>query len=83
MSTVFTKKALISLRLKNENVEFIRSISSNLKISHSSLVDEALDNYRKYVLRKELREGFSEQDDQDIKDSMSDFQDYLSIIDNA
>ena len=36
--------------------------------------------YRKYILQKEMCEGFGRQSDEDVSDVMSDFCDYIKII---
>ena len=38
--------------------------------------------YRKYILQKEMREGFSKQTEADVDDVMSDFSDYIKIIES-
>ncbi len=47
----------------------------------SSIIDSALDLYRKYKLKKELMEEAAMETEDDIKEAMSDFGDYQNIID--
>ncbi len=47
----------------------------------TQIVNKALDLYRKYYLAKDLQESFSAQTDEDVAEAMSDFEDYLRIVD--
>lgn len=74
-----TKNA-ISMTIKQNNLKFIEKISKQSKKSKSEIVDNILNTYRKYKLKKEIEEGFKNQTKEDLMDAMSDFQDYLNII---
>ncbi|GEM_PF-5979479 len=82
MSTlVINKKIPLSVRIRFSNAQFIKELSATLKVPVSQLADEAINLYRKYRLKKELQEAFSSQTDEDAKEAMSDFNDYLTIVD--
>jgi len=68
----------ISFRPEIENINFIKN---KLKwISKSKFINEAIKNYRLYLLRKEMREWFKMQDNSDLELCNSDFWDYISLI---
>ena len=68
----------ISFRPEMENINFI---NNKLKwLSKSKFINEAIKNYRIYLLRKEMREWFSLQDNSDLELCDSDFNDYISLI---
>ncbi len=75
-----TKNA-ISMTLKQNNLKFVEQVAKQEKKSKSEIVDNILNAYRKYKLKKDIIEGFKSQTKEDVIDVMSDFDDYLSIID--
>lgn len=75
-----TKNA-ISMTLKQNNLKFIEQIAKQEKKSKSEIVDNILNAYRKYKLKKAIITGFKSQTKEDVLDVMSDFEDYLSIVD--
>lgn len=77
-----TSRPITSFAPKEANLQFLENYSQKLKSNKSELINTALDMYRRYCLRKDLRKGFSEQDDADIALAMSDFLGYLSVIDD-
>ena len=74
------KKMPISLRIKGSNLAFIKILSQKSGKPQSTIADEALENFRKYNLWKELREGFSKKTTEDVSKAMEGFQNYLSLI---
>ncbi len=82
MSTLAVhKKIPLSVRIRFVNAQFIKKLSEISKTPVSQIADEAINLYRKFKLKKELQEGFSSQTEEDRKEAMSDFNDYLSIVD--
>ncbi len=75
-----TKNA-ISMTLKQNNLKFVEQVAKQEKKSKSEIVDNILNAYRKYKLKKDIIEGFKSQTKEEVIDVMSDFDDYLSIID--
>jgi hypothetical protein len=69
-----------SLILNRNNAEFVERQVRHSSVTKTEVINQALDLYRKYLLRKELREGFSSQTDEDAREAMSDITDYISII---
>ena len=67
---------VISFRPELENLQFLQSV----KIPKTQILNSALDVYRKYLLRKEIREWFSLQSEQDLQLCNADFEDYISLI---
>ncbi|MBU0706289.1 hypothetical protein KJ657_03365 [Patescibacteria group bacterium] len=72
-----------SLVLTEPNAQFVTSEARRKEITKTRIINQALDMYRKYKLRKDLIEGFSSQTDKDVAEAMSDFDDYLRIIDSG
>lgn len=75
-----TKNA-ISMTLKQNNLKFIEKVAKQEKKSKSEIVDSIVNAYRKYKLKKDIIAGFKSQTKEDVMDAMSDFDDYLDIID--
>lgn len=73
-------KVPLSIRVSAFNVDFLKERAETEKKPLSKTADEAFDCYRKYLLWKEIREGFSKQTDEDVKEAMEGFGDYLHII---
>ncbi|MFC1613461.1 hypothetical protein ACFL23_03970 [Patescibacteria group bacterium] len=74
-------KNAISMTIRQTNLKFVEKIAKQKKISRSEMVDNLLNIYRKYKLKKDIVAGFKSQTKEDAIDSMSDFGDYLDIID--
>lgn len=85
MHTVYNNKAKVplSIRVSVFHVDFLRERAEAENKPLSKTIDEAFDCYRKYLLWKEIREGFSKQTDEDVKEAMEGFDDYLHIIERA
>jgi len=75
-----TKQAT-SMTLNKANLEFINDIAKKEKKTKSEIVDRVLDAYRKYKLKNNISAGFKEQTKEDINETMSDFGDYLKMVD--
>lgn len=75
-------KIPLSIRVSVFNVDFLRERAEAEKKPLSKKADEAFDWYRKYLLWKEIREGFLKQTDEDVKEAMEGFVDYLHIIEH-
>ncbi|MEA2064756.1 MAG: hypothetical protein U9O66_00470 [Patescibacteria group bacterium] len=73
-------KTAISLTLNRDNLQFIKKISKREEKSKSEIVDYALEIYRKFRLRNDIIAGFKNQTEEDVLDVMSDFKDYLNLI---
>jgi len=50
-------------------------------VNKTKVINKALDLYRKYTLAADLKASFSAQTDEDVAEAMSDFEDYLKIVD--
>lgn len=66
----------------DSNQQFITSQSERGKVSKTSIINNALDLYRKFIIARDLKAGFSEQTDEDVEEAMVNFEDYLKIVDN-
>lgn len=75
-------RKILSLSLSPEILQFVENLSAEEKTSKSSVVTHALDLYRKFRLKKELREAAKAQTKEDVEEAMSDFEDYLKIVDS-
>ena len=71
-------KQVTSFAITSENNIFLKKYATN----KSAFINKALETYKKYILLKELKKGFTSQTEEDVIDSMSDFENYLSIVDN-
>ena len=71
-----------SLVLTAFNQQFVMSQVQRTGMTKTKIINHALDLYRKNLLQKDLVEGFSEQTDEDVAEAMSDFEDYLKILDS-
>jgi len=74
-------KNATSFTLRKDNLRFLDTIAKAKDKSRSDIVDSILGAYRKFRLKKEIMAGFGKQSHEDISDAMSDFRDYLTIID--
>ncbi len=70
-----------SLILTPPNQQFVESEARRNDLTKTKVINEALELYRKYKLKKELVEGFSNQTDEDVAEAMENFDDYLAIVD--
>jgi len=70
-----------SLVLSEPNARFVSLEAKNKAMTKTRIINHALDLYRKYQLRGELIEAFRSQTDEDVSEAMSDFADYLRIVD--
>jgi len=75
-------KNAVSVTLDQNNLQFVEKIAKQEKKSKSEIVDYILSVYRKFRLKKEVIAGFKSQTKTDVKDAMSDFNDYLNIVEN-
>ena len=80
---VLTKKTLFSARISQFNIYFLKKLSNQTKTPISQHLERALDFYRKFVTWQDLQEAGSEQTKEDVSEAMSDFGDYLNIIESA
>ena len=71
-----------SLILSEPNARFVSSEAEKRAMTKTRIINHALDLYRKYELQRELIEGFSSQTEEDLVEAMSDFDDYLRIVDS-
>ncbi|MFH1412629.1 MAG: hypothetical protein ABIG10_01195, partial [bacterium] len=70
----------LSITIDKNNFKFLDNISKNEKKPRSEVIDDILSKYRKFILRKEIEAGFKAQTKEDLENSMSDFSDYLALI---
>ncbi len=70
-----------SIILNNQNQQFLSYFIDINSTTKTNVINNALDLFRKYNLQKELIVGFSKKTNKDVSDAMSDFEDYLSIVD--
>ena len=73
-------KNAVSVTLNQNNLQFVEKIAKQEKKSKSEIVDRVLSMYRKFKLKKDVIAGFKSQTKADVQDAMSDFNNYLSII---
>ena len=71
----------VSLILTTPNAQFVDTEVRNKHLTKTRVVNQALDLYRKYMLRKDLVEYFESQTDEDVAEAMENFDDYLRIVD--
>lgn len=67
---------VISFRPNSANINFLNSLDTY----KTEIINKALENYRVYLLQKELREWFSKQNNEDLLLCNNDFVDYIWII---
>ena len=72
----------VSFIPNTKNREFLAKMTEGRKLPKTQVINHALDLMRRYTLKKELMEGFSLQREEDVLESMSDFNDYLAIVDS-
>lgn len=71
----------VSLILSTPNAQFVEMEVRNRHLTKTRIINQALDMYRKYMLQKDMVEYFENQTDEDVAEAMSDFDDYLRIVD--
>ena len=76
-------KTAISITINQSNDLFLKSLTENIKTSKSEIINNIIDQYRKFRLKKELIQGFKSHTAEDVQDAMVDFDDYLENIDKA
>jgi metal-responsive CopG/Arc/MetJ family transcriptional regulator len=74
-------KDAISITLNQNNLKFIDSLAKKGYKSKSALIDQIIDAYRKFKLKNDLISGFKSQTNEEVKESMLGFDDYLETID--
>lgn len=72
--------AIFSFRPETENLDFMNSQTTD--ISKSEFINAAIKMYRIYLLRKNLREGFSVQSNEDLELCNMDFDEYAQLIES-
>lgn len=77
---LFSEKRPISARVNGLNVLFLEQLAERRHTTVSEQLEKAINWYRKFILWQDFQEGFSEQTQEDVRDAMSDFEDYLSMI---
>ncbi|MFP4514950.1 MAG: hypothetical protein ACLFNO_03045 [Parcubacteria group bacterium] len=70
----------LSITINKNNFEFLENISKKKKKNRSEVIDSILNEYKKYLLKKEVEAGFSAQNQEDLDLSNSDFSNYLELI---
>lgn len=71
-----------SLVLTEPNARFVKAEAKNRAMTKTRIINQALDLYRKYQLKKEMVEYFENQTDADVAEAMENFDDYLRIVDS-
>lgn len=71
-----------SLVLTEPNARFVQSEVRRGEITKTRIINQALDMYRKYRLKKEMVEYFENQTAEDVAEAMENFDDYLRIVDS-
>jgi len=71
-----------SLILTDSNARFVDLEAKNKAMTKTRIINHAIDLYRKYKLKKDMIEGFKSQTAEDVAEAMSDFEDYLRIVDS-
>lgn len=71
-----------SIILNANNQAFVNQHTRQHSTTKTKVINQAIDFYRKHLIKKNLMECFSQQTDEDVAEAMSDFGDYLSIIDS-
>lgn len=81
-NTAVKVKVPLSLRISAFNADFLKTRAEKMKKPLSQTADEAFECFRKYLLWTEIREGFKHQTNEDVKEAMEGFDDYLHIIED-
>lgn len=69
-----------SVILNLHNQAFVSQQSQQKATTKTQIINEALDFYRKHLIKKNLMECFSEQNEEEVAEATSDFEDYLSLV---
>jgi type I site-specific restriction-modification system R (restriction) subunit len=75
-------KTAVSITISRENIKFIEKTSQEDKKAKSEIIDEILNAYRKFRLKKSIAAGFKEQTKEDVKEAMLGFNGYLNLIES-
>lgn len=71
-----------SLILSEPNAQFVSLEAKKTATTKTRIINQALDLYRKYQLKKDMVEYFKNQTDEDVAEAMENFDDYLRIVDS-
>lgn len=71
----------LSIRLSELNQRFMEQYLADHKVAKSSIINTALDLFRKYKLQKDLMGIAMANEKEDKELAEADFNDYLKIID--
>ncbi len=74
-------KTATSVTIEQDTLQFIDKIAKKQSRTKSDIIDSVLNQYRKFLLKKELIEGAMSQTKEDVNEVMSDFGDYLTMLD--
>ena len=74
------RQIMTTVSFRPEEQNLIYMISSIPKKNRSKFINESIKNYRKFLLKKELREWFSKQWKNDLELSNLGLQDYISLL---
>ncbi len=75
-------KQAISITLTPSSVVFVDTLARKGNSSKSEVIDRLLALYRREYLRTQLTRSTQETSNEDVRDAMSDFASYASIISN-
>ncbi len=70
----------LSITINKNNFDFLENIAKKKNKNRSEIIDSILGEYKKYLLKKEIEAGFSNQNKEDLDLSNSDFKNYLNLI---
>lgn len=73
---------IVSLSLTSSNYQFLEEYAAKIKDNKSAFVNTLLENYRKSLLWKEMREGKENQTNNDREYAELGMSSYLKIIEN-
>lgn len=71
-----------SLVLTEPNAQFVMAEAKRRSLTKTRIINQALDLYRKYRLKKDLVDYFKSQTAGDLAEAMENFDDYLRIVDS-
>ena len=72
-----------SLLLEDKNYDFLQKVITQNSVTKTQVINKALEIYRIYSLKQSLRNGFSLQSEDDLRDAIIDFDDYQKIIEES
>ena len=76
-------KTAISITLEDYNLFFLDQLASHNTRPKSEIINSIINQYRKFNLKKNISAGFKAQIKEDMIDTMSDFDDYLKLVDKS